>query len=428
MFRSGSRLNFHWRVGEDPPLIADHTEAKLRVLRRYLRAYCDTLVAGRPRERFKLDLVDGFAGGGTYSDGKGTLSGSPLVMLEELSEAEQRLTKDRRKQLLFDVRHYFVEVDRAHADHLSAVLHERRYLPSDGKIVLYREKCFDDVVREIISQIKRHQPRAGRSIFLLDQCGFSKVGMDTIRLIRDALPRAEVILTFAVDNMLNPSTPEEIVQYCTKLGLPADGLRQALRQGEEHWRAALERVLPELALEATGFKWVTPFFLRPAASRRTLWFIHLSHHATARDVMLRCHWEVRNSTVHYGDSLGPAMLGWEALERKTLPLLTFSDEDRNQMRESSFDELARRLHPHLQDAPMPVERAVTLFGNDTAMTSEDMIDILIQARNLGEIEVRNADGKARPRRDLQRLKRTDQIVLPSQTLLFVPSSKTRLKR
>ena len=252
--------------------------------------------------------------------------------------------------------------------------------------------------------------------------------MDTIRLIRDALPRAEVILTFAVDNMLNPSTPEEIVQYCTKLGLPADGLRQALRQGDDHWRAALERVLPGLALEATGFKWVTPFFLRPAASRRTLWFIHLSHHATARDVMLRCHWEVRNSTVHYGDSLGPAMLGWEALERKTLPLLTFSDEDRNQMRESSFDELARRLHPHLQDAPMPVERAVTLFGNDTAMTSEDMTDILIQARNLGEIEVRNADGKIRSGKALRHLDRTDRIMLPSQTLLFVTPPKTRLKR
>ena len=423
----GEQMSFYWRVGEAPPLIAEHTEAKLRVLRQYLRAYFDTLVAGRPREHFKLDLVDGFAGGGTYSDGKGTLSGSPLVMIEESSAAEQRLTKDRRKQLLFDVRHYFVEADRAHADHLSAVLHERRHLLGDGKIVLFREKRFDDVVREIISQIKKRQPRAGRSIFLLDQCGFSKVGMDTIRLIRDALPRAEVILTFAVDNMLNPSTPEEIVQYCTKLGLPADGLRQALRRGDDHRRAALERVLPELALEA-GFKWVTPFFLRPAASRRTLWFIHLSHHATARDVMLRCHWEVRNSTVHYGDSLGPAMLGWEALERKTMPLLTFTDEDRNQMRESSFDELPRRLRPHLQDAPMRVEKAVTLFGNDTAMTSEDMTDILIQARNLGEIEVRNADGKVRSGRGLRHLNRNDRIVLPSQTLLFVPSSKDRLKR
>lgn len=410
-------MSFDWRVGEDPPLIAEHTEAKLRVLRRYLREYFDTLVAGRPREHFKLALVDGFAGGGTYSDGKGTLSGSPLVMLEESSAAEQRLTKDRRKQLLFDVRHYFVEADRAHADHLSAVLHERGHPPSDGKIVLFRERRFDDVVREIISQIKMRQPRAGRSIFLLDQCGFSKVGMDTIRLIRDALPRAEVILTFAVDHMLNLSTSEEIVQYCTKLGLPADRLRQALRQGEDQWRAALERVLPELALEATGFKWVTPFFLRPAGSRRTLWFIHLSHHATARNVMLRCHWEVRNSTVHYGDSLGPAMLGWEALERKTLPLLTFCDEDRRQMRESSFDELARRLHPRLEEAPMPVEKAVTFFGNDTAMTFEDMNDILVQGRNHGDLEVWTADGRIRDGHGLQRLNRTDRISLPRQRTL-----------
>ena len=420
-------MSFDWRVGEDPPPIAEHTKAKLNVLRRYIREYFDTLVSGRPRECFKLDLVDGFAGGGTYSDGNDVLSGSPLVMLEESSAAAQRLTKDRRKPLLFDVRHYFVEADRAHAAHLNAVLHERGYLPSDGRLVLFREKRFDDAVRDIISQIQNHQPKAGRSIFLLDQCGFSQVGMDTIRLVRDKLPHAEVILTFAVDAMLNPSTPEKIVQLCTKLCLPADRLSQALRQGEAQWRAALQRVLPALALEVTGFKWVTPFFIRPSGSRRTLWFIHLSHHATARDVMLRCHWAVRNSTVHYGDSLGPTMLGWEALESKTLPLLTFCDEDRHQMRESSLDELARRLHPHLKEAPMLVEKAVALFGNDTAMTFKDMVDSLIKLRNHSELEVKTVDGKVRNGRGLQHLNRTDQIVLPSQRLL-VGLSRARSRR
>jgi len=62
------------------------------------------------------------------------------------------------------------------------------------------------------------------------------------------------------------------------------------------------------------------------------------------------------------------------------------------------------------------------------MTSEDMTDILIQARNLRELEVWNADGKIRSGKGLRHLNRTDRIVLPSQTLLFVTPPKTRLKR
>lgn len=56
--------NFHWEPGGPPPPIEEHSFAKLEVLRRYLATYINTLNQSVRRDEFRLDLVDGFAGGG----------------------------------------------------------------------------------------------------------------------------------------------------------------------------------------------------------------------------------------------------------------------------------------------------------------------------------------------------------------------------
>ena len=58
--------DFKWHPDEPPPLIEEHSKAKLDVLRSYLRAYFDRLNVNPARDEFKLDLIDGFAGGGTF--------------------------------------------------------------------------------------------------------------------------------------------------------------------------------------------------------------------------------------------------------------------------------------------------------------------------------------------------------------------------
>ena len=70
-------MDFRWYPGEPPPSIEEHSKAKPDVLRSYLRAYFDRLNVNPQREEFKLDLVDGFAGGGTFRDGNEILSGTP---------------------------------------------------------------------------------------------------------------------------------------------------------------------------------------------------------------------------------------------------------------------------------------------------------------------------------------------------------------
>lgn len=62
-------------------------------------------------EEFKLDLIDGFAGGGIFLDGTAEVSGTPLVMIEETTEASSGLNQKRTKRLRIRCRFYFVDTD-----------------------------------------------------------------------------------------------------------------------------------------------------------------------------------------------------------------------------------------------------------------------------------------------------------------------------
>ena len=154
-------MPFKWHPNEDPPEIESHSKAKLDVLRSYLRAYFDRLNVNPNREEFKLDLVDGFAGGGTFLSNGETISGTPLIMLEESESASRRLNEGRIRPLKFNCKYYFVDVERGHTDHLRKVLTERGYPPEDKRMVL-RTSRFEDEVGSIIRNMESasaHWPR-----------------------------------------------------------------------------------------------------------------------------------------------------------------------------------------------------------------------------------------------------------------------------
>ena len=283
--------------------------AKLEVFRRYLHDYYDTLNPYVGQETFRFDLVDGFAGGGLSLYNGQEQPGSPLIMLDESSKAERRLNQQRTKRLRFDVKHHFVESDPAHAEYLRSVLQGRGYL-QQHQIALYPACDVNDVLDRIIFDIKGRQPFSGRSIFFLDQCGYTDVDLKTVRHIGAHLANAEVILTVSIGAMLNFATRENIVPLLVSFGIRKDMVEAALRGADNSaFRALAQRALPRLIMDSTGFKYFTSFFLMPAKSRRPLWFAHFSRSAKAHDVMLSCHWNIRNSSVHYGTSLGPNMMG-----------------------------------------------------------------------------------------------------------------------
>lgn len=415
-------MEFRWHPEEPPPAIEAHSKAKLAVLRGYLHAYFDRLNVNPVRETFRLDLVDGFAGGGIFQDGETVLPGTPLIMLEETDKARKRLNRNRTKLLQIDCKYYFVDVEAAHTDHLRKALNERGY-PVDGDNIVIRNSRFQDAVEDIIAEIRKRQPRVGRSIFLLDQTGFSQVELSLVARILRELPAAEVILTFAADALTNflAETPS-LIKAVDPLELTETQIHDLIRyRNGAGGRALVQRTLRDHIRAKTGATFDTPFFIRPIGSRRALWFLHLSKHPTARDVMIQLHWELSNTFEHYGPG-DFGMLGWDTLKRtETLSLFQFGKLEAQQIHEQLLNSMPRELFGLACEDPVSVSAMRHILANRTAARFTDLDRVILQLSREKEIEIRTFDGKIRSR-SLRRLAPSDVIAMP-QTLLFPEFSR-----
>ena len=409
--------SFEWHPNKPPPQIEPHSKAKLEVLRRYIQEYFDRLNVYPQREEFRLDLIDGFAGGGTFRDENTELSGTPLVMLEEAEKAEERLNRKRKKRLHINCKFYFVDKEKAHTNHLRKVLKERGYKVDEEKIVV-RTGLFENEVKDILRSIKQRQPRIGRAIFLLDQTGFSQVELSLVSNILGELHAAEVILTFAAESLVNhlAETPQ-IVKAVSPLQLTEQQIGDLIENKDGvGGRALVQRTLRDHLRVRTGAEYDTPFFIRPKVSRRALWFLHLSRHPTARDVMIRLHWDIQNRFEHYGPG-DFGMLGWDALrDSSNLPLFQFGDLDRRRMQDQLLDSLPGKLYSLVSEEPVTVDAMRHRFANQTAARFSDIDEIVLQLVREKEFQILNPEGKVRSS-SLKHLKSTDLIALPPTLLL-----------
>ena len=409
--------SFRWHPDETPPEIQAHSKAKLKVLRNYLCAYFDTLNVHRARDNFKLDLIDGFSGGGTFNDNGATIPGTPLIMLEETREAEIRLNQNRHKPLDFDCKFYFVDKEKAHTDHLHKVLKEYDHGIDSSRIVVRNGK-FEDEINGIIDSIRKRQPRAGRSIFLLDQTGYAQVELSLIRRIFSELPAAEVILTFAADVLVNylAETPQ-IVKSVAPLELGESKIQEIIRHRNSiGGRALVQRVLREHIRIATGANFDTPFYIRPANSRRALWFLHLSNHHTARDVMIQQHWNNLNTFEHYGTG-DFCMLGWdEYFDSGTFPLFNFEESDRQQLQSQLLNSMPSELDKLVSAQPQTVNAILYAIGNQTTAQNADINSVIARLAREKEFDILDPDGNPRSR-NLKILNPTDQVALPRTPML-----------
>ena len=328
-------------------------------------------------------------------------------------------SRGRSKPLQFDCKHYFVDKEAAHTAHLRRALTDRGYQVDGGAIVV-RNSRFEDEADGIIAEIRRRQPRSGRAIFLLDQTGFSQIGLDLVARIIRELPAAEVILTFAADALVNhlSMTPAQI-KSAAPFELTEAQIHELIEyRDRDGGRALIQRVLRPHIRSVTGSTYDTPFFIRPRHSRRALWFLHLSRHLTARDVMIQHHWDAQNTFEHYGRG-DFGMLGWDALQSRALPLFHFEGLEARQMREQLLDPMARELFGLASESPVTVDVMRHRFANRTAARFTDLDEVVLQLRQEREIEIRDAGGKVRSR-TLTRLQPDDRIATPETLWLPMP--------
>ena len=225
-----------------------------------------------------------------------------------------------------------------------------------------------------------------------------------------------MILTFASDALINHlSERTQLIHAFAQIELTQPKIRDLihLRDGDGG-RALTQRVMRQHIRSIAGATYDTPFFIRPRQSRRALWFLHLSRHPRARDVMIQCHWDSSNTFEHYGSG-DFNMLGWDALYAKTLPLFHFGGLDEEEMRGQLLDSMPVELHALAAEDPITVDTMRHMLANETAARFSDLDEVVLELARGREIDILNPDGQTRSP-SLTRLNPTDRIAIPAQRL------------
>ena len=92
-----AKKEYDWHIGNTPPNIELHSLAKHRVYEEYLLHYIQVLNSNPLIPEFRISLIDGFAGGGVYTDSQGgSYLGSPLRLIKVAEAAEVAVNTKRQ--------------------------------------------------------------------------------------------------------------------------------------------------------------------------------------------------------------------------------------------------------------------------------------------------------------------------------------------
>lgn len=310
-------------------------------------------------DRLRITFVDGFCGGGTYQDDEQTTEGSPLILLRAIEQARNAVNKHRIKPVEIDARFHFVDKSQSSISHLEEVLRERGFGPQIGSRIVLRAEKFEEAYPEIKQEIDARTRRGvGRSIFILDQKGYSDVPFPILRDILSSFSASEVVLTFAVDWLIDYLTNSpEMLKALSSVEISPVFLKELLEaKNESGGRYVIQRRLRDHLQRCTQAKYMSPFFIRSQSANKSLWLVHLSNHKTARNVMVDGHWGIGNCSIHPGRG-GLEIRGFDpGINPDQISMFQFEDQDQQQMSDLLQDDILRRL-------PSPEMRSPVLFDS-----------------------------------------------------------------
>jgi len=417
----------HYKFEPGGPLteIKPHSIAKHDVLRSYLSAYFQTLAPSHQQEELKLTLVDGFAGGGIYEHSitKQPILGSPFVFLEAAKEAEALINQNRAKPLRMNIDYFFIEKDKSAFSLLSDTIKSEGYGPRVGSDIKLINGSFEHHVTSLSDFIKKKNPRNGRSIFFLDQYGYTDVPAPLVRSILTRFPSAEVILTFNVDSFINYASDSSLTDHSLeKAGLPDALLGRTIddiKSSEGDFRLFIQSCLHQKLVASCGARFYTTFFIR-TEGHGVYWLVHLSQHHRARDVMTNVHWSKNNHFIHYG---GPGLdmyhvLGYEPKADSSLSNqlelgFCFDNPAKDRSINTLMEQIPHYVFAHDEGIAFGELFATTCNTSpaDSLRYKEAIESLVVQK----EIAIISPDGKRRLKastiRDADRLVPSKQLVL-----------------
>jgi len=416
------KKHYEWIKGSAPPVLGQHSLAKHKVLQAYLEKYVSVLTKNLAQDCLKLTLVDGFSGGGVYRHPTSMelIPGSPIIMLNAMMNAETQAQELRHKEFLLDAEYFFIEKSGATIEYLRNELREHKHASDQGERVKVLQGDFAQQLEPIIQRVES-RGRSRRVIFVLDQYGYSDVSMKDLKLIFSRLPNAEVILTIAIDWLIDHWTEKaHYDSILSNLGLGLDsGLAKRLKsQNPVDWRPLIQFELHDQLFLNSGSAFYTPFFIRSVDAHRSYWLLHFSGHEKARDVMMELHWELQNHFQHFG-SAGLAMLGYDprcdlASQGQLGLKFDFDQMALDATRNALIDDIPRRLKQFKNGLSFNgFFRGVV---NGTPATRSLLLQQASELSRQGELEIRTREGKLR--KPGVQIADDDIILRPKQEMLF----------
>jgi len=371
---------YEWADGAK---LEEHSKRKHKILREYVFDYLSVRCRLPQQERFRLAIVDGFAGGGRYQCGT---PGSPLIFIEELQRAVEAVNTHRSVQglgaieveclLIFnDASRDAIELLKTHVAPMQAAIAQT--CPKLHLRVEYLNEFFEAAYPRIKTLLEQGRYRS--VIFNLDQCGDSHVERDTLLDIMHSYPAAEIFYTFMISSLLaflQKNQPEQLRTRLAHLGLTSasiDALNGLMSKND--WLGTAEKIVFDAFRLCAPY--VSPFSINNPGGWR-YWFIHFANAYRARQVYNNILHDNASLQAHFGRS-GLNMLSYDPRHHEGM-LYLFDAKGRASAKDQLLGDIPR-LVTESGDAMSVIDFYESIY-NITPAHAEDVHAAIIENPDL----------------------------------------------
>ncbi|MGY6645950.1 MAG: three-Cys-motif partner protein TcmP [Salinarimonas sp.] len=398
----------------DGAKLGDHSRIKHKIIREYLFDYFFVRCRLPQQERFRLAIVDGFAGGGQYECGS---PGSPLIIIQELKRAVEEVNIKRTSQgikeidvqclLIFnDSDPSAIELLNGHVANLKSEILDT--CPRLQLIVKYFNSNFENIYPDLKAIL--FQNGFENVIFNLDQCGHSHIERETINDIMQSFRSAEIFYTFFIKSLLaflHKTQKEKLIKQLHYLGLSGTDLEPLDEtMNREDWLGKAEQIVYDSFHSCAQY--VSPFSINNPDGWR-YWLIHFSNNFRARQVYNNVLHENSSLQAHFGRS-GLNMLSYDPRHGEQM-LYLFDETGRETAKAQLFDDIPRVI-AKVGDV-MPMNEFYKNIYNMTPAHANDIHAAIIENPDL---EVITTSGGAR--RKSSAITSNDTIKMKTQRSFF----------
>lgn len=393
---------YDWGDLSAPPQLMDHSLAKHSILKEYLIRYVKALTSTPGQTLFKLDIVDGFSGGGLYQCQNGDLSaGSPVISIEAVNEAIAEINTLRNNKIIATGDRIFIDKDKSAIDMLKAVLlHRNHDLNNPHQQIHFLTGEFKSYLPQILESLKMSKNKV---IFILDQYGFSQATSTEINMIFSALQnRAEVLITISADKLISYLSKSPAIKSAIKNANLQDVItdtvieefRDAPQHLRKHSRVIIQYLIGQKIFQDSGAQWNNCLFIRSHESDRAYLFMHLSNNIRARDEMNKVLWTHQNNLVHDAGA-GIRMFEYVPVKEVQLGLeFNFTSDDKSTVHETLVEQLRYYL-TNLKQAISFEQLQKELVNTSTPAGTVHFQDALFQILTENEITIKTKKNGSR---------------------------------